>query len=179
MSLPICEATHPETGERCSLRHLPDAEPSHYTRNGGSWPNDLWTPPPLQRSSSRSRSVRSVVREVDRSVREAALSDPTENTVGLMSREPRDTQRDAAYAVMPRTGTQRRMVLDAICGSGRGMTDEELRDVLGTTYSKVGPRRRELVDGGWVADSGQRRPTSSGQDAIVWVLTPEGRARLS
>jgi hypothetical protein len=30
------------------------------------------------------------------------------------------------------------------------------------------PRRVELVEGGWVEDSGERRPTRSGMDAVVW-----------
>lgn len=41
----------------------------------------------------------------------------------------------------------------------------------------AGNRRGELVTGGWVIDSGRRRPTRSGQPAVVWVLSAEGRAR--
>jgi hypothetical protein len=88
-----------------------------------------------------------------------------------------ETQRLAALRVMPHTGTARRKVLDAIMvASFQGMTDEEIQDVLHMNPSTQRPRRVELVEGGWVEDSGERRPTRSGMDAVVWRGTDKALA---
>lgn len=51
-----------------------------------------------------------------------------------------------------------------------GMIDEELVAAMGGMKgSTVRTRRSELTDDGLVRDSGNRRPTSSGRLAIVWV----------
>jgi hypothetical protein len=183
MSLPVCEATHPETGERCAIRHVPEAEPTHFAPEGGEWPNENWVPPAPRPTQSR-RGFRAQMAAVERQAvaeqqRPVELSNPAEKTVGALRSEPHDTEEAAAYAVMPRTGTQRMAVLEAISGAEAGLTDEQVRSQTGIRYSSECARRQELEKGGWVMDSGQRRLTSSGQDAIIWVLTPEGRARLS
>ena len=86
-----------------------------------------------------------------------------------------ETQRLAALRVMPHTGTARRRVLDAILLATRdGMTDEEIQDMLAMNPSTQRPRRVELVEGGWIEDSGARRPTRSGMDAVVWRGTEKG-----
>lgn len=53
----------------------------------------------------------------------------------------------------------------------RGSTDEEGDDALDLGGSTYRPRRVELVEKGWVADSGKKRPTRSGRMATVWVAT--------
>jgi hypothetical protein len=100
------------------------------------------------------------------------LSDPTEPHAYL-SRQPAETSRAAALAVLPRSGTQRHLVLVSL--HLRSMTDDELVQIPGTG-TKAGVRRQELVAGGWVEDSGDRRETRSGCDAIVWQLTERARA---
>ena len=100
-----------------------------------------------------------------------------ENRPGKAQRDgdAAETQRLAALRVMPHTGTARRRVLDAILVATRdGMTDEELQDVLAMNPSTQRPRRVELVEGGWIEDSGRRRPTRSGMDAVVWQATEKG-----
>jgi hypothetical protein len=90
--------------------------------------------------------------------------------------DPRPTQVAAAAAALPRTGTWRRWVLDAIGaawpvrpdGSG-GLTDEEIEDALGIGGNTERPRRKELEEAGLILDSGATRPTSTGKAAIVWV----------
>lgn len=49
-----------------------------------------------------------------------------------------------------------------------GLTDEEMQRQLGMQPNTQRPRRRELVELGAVADSGQRRKTASGRSAVVW-----------
>lgn len=110
--------------------------------------------------------------DLEEALDDVALPDPTENTDGIVGRDHPDTSKQAALNVMPRTGTQRLAVLEAVAnGRDGGMTDEEIRDELGLRYSSECARRKELVDGGWLEDSGRTRPTSTGQEAIVWVVT--------
>jgi hypothetical protein len=107
-----------------------------------------------------------------------SLPDPGRNTVGKFHAPRSDapeTEREAALAVYPRTGTARRRVLDAIALAGdRGMTDEELSLSLELRLYTAAPRRHELLEDGWVEDSQQRRPTTTGSLAVVWKLTPAG-----
>ena len=98
--------------------------------------------------------------------------DPARDQVGKYQRPgaAAETQRRAAESVYPATGTWRRRVLNAIVAAGlRGATDEELQQALGMNPSTERPRRVELVEQGWIEDSGRRRPTRSGRFAVVWV----------
>lgn len=106
------------------------------------------------------------------------LSDPTVNTEG--AHHGRETERAAALAAMPRTGTNRLRALAAIALAGRdGLTDHELAERTGIYLYSVAPRRVELMKGGWVRDSGHRRETPNGTPAVVWILTETGAARLA
>lgn len=86
----------------------------------------------------------------------------------------RPTSVAAAAAVWPRTGTQRRRVLDAILDATRrghgGATDPELQRHLDMSPNTERPRRLELVEQGFVADSGKVRQ-ENGRDHIVWSAT--------
>lgn len=101
----------------------------------------------------------------------APLSDPGRNEIGHFAKatEP-ETQRDAAIYLYPESGTQRLKVLDAIERAG-GLADEQGEDVTGMLHQSYTARRRELVTGGWVVDSGRRRENRSGTGAVVWVLS--------
>lgn len=86
----------------------------------------------------------------------------------------RVTSRDAAAKVLPKTGTQRRAVLDAIVeaytrGHG-GATDPELQRHLSLPPNSMRPRRVELAQAGLVDDSGKRR-RHQGNEHIVWQPT--------
>ena len=110
------------------------------------------------------------------------LSDPDQDTVGAYhgrrSQAP-DTEREQAYEVEPRTGTARRAVLEVFIERGaKGATDYELRHITGQHNGGPQARRHELKKGGWIEDSGRRRPTGHGGTAAVWVLTPAARLRL-
>lgn len=82
--------------------------------------------------------------------------------------EERDTSRAAAEAIEPSAGSLRGMVLDLIRYRGNA-TDDEIESELDLRHQTASARRRELVLGGLIFDSGLRRKTRSGRNAIVWV----------
>lgn len=51
-----------------------------------------------------------------------------------------------------------------------GWTDDELEQHTGRTHQSVSAARNTLMRKGYIADSGQRRKTRSGNDAIVWKV---------
>lgn len=105
-----------------------------------------------------------------------ALPDPERNARGRTHRDGHPTERAAALAAYPRTGTQRRLILDAIAASGdRGMTHDELALIPDVSDRAHRTRRKELEKDGWVRDSGRTRETITSTDAVVWVLTDAGR----
>jgi hypothetical protein len=95
---------------------------------------------------------------------------------GKAHRGAGDTERAAAEAIAPRTGTARWKVLVAL--SERPMCNEELADATGLYLYTAAPRCTELRDSGLIEDSGERRRTHSRQPSIVWRITAEGRAAL-
>jgi hypothetical protein len=87
----------------------------------------------------------------------------------------------AAVLTEPRPGTNRRAVLDAVAAVARdvrtvGLTDVEVQRATGLSPNSARPRRVELVNGGWLADSGRTRE-HFGREHTVWVLTDKA-ARL-
>lgn len=68
---------------------------------------------------------------------------------------------------MPRAGTFKRQVLDQI-GRMRGATDDELEYATGKSHQSVSAARNALLEDDLIFDSGERRPTRYGNDAIVW-----------
>ena len=111
-----------------------------------------------------------------------ALPDPDKNRIGKFSNPLKSgapaSQREGALAVFPRSGHQRRRLLDAYGESLRGLSDEEMNDLLQIGHRQCSARRHELMDDGWVEDSGRTTPSpTSGVNVHLYVLTPEGRAR--
>lgn len=85
------------------------------------------------------------------------------------------TSRAAAVKVAPGAGTQRGRVLRCIVAAGaEGATDDQVRDRLGLELNTIRPRRLELVEAGYVIDSGDTRMTPSGNPAVVWLATLDG-----
>ncbi|MEV4604826.1 hypothetical protein AB0K15_46685 [Amycolatopsis sp. NPDC049253] len=107
----------------------------------------------------------------------AALRDAqvTANAEGKVQADPAVTSARAARNVEPRTGNQRGRILAFLVEHGDGGTDFELGVVLGILPNSVRPRRGELVDAGYLVDSGTTR-RHRGSDWTVWVPTDEGRA---
>jgi hypothetical protein len=99
------------------------------------------------------------------------------------ARAARRTSLAAAAAVEPKTGTQRRRILDAVWVVARnpivvGLTDVELTAATGVVPNSLRPRRKELVDGGWLEDSGRTR-THHGNEHTVWVLSEKAMRLLT
>ena len=53
----------------------------------------------------------------------------------------------------------------------QGMTDDEIKIETGLVSNTEIPRRNELMNAGLVHDSGLRRKTAQGRQAIVWTST--------
>lgn len=90
---------------------------------------------------------------------------------GIVGRRHPETAHEAAQAVTPRTGTQRRLILDWItrCGPA-GATDFEIQQRLGLDGNTERPRRLELEQAGLIVNSGRTR-IHKGRRAIVWTAT--------
>jgi hypothetical protein len=84
------------------------------------------------------------------------------------------TSAAAAVKAFPRSGTQRRRILDALAEAlpkaGGGATDPELCRHLALSPNSVRPRRGELVEMGLVEDSGRTRD-HLGNGHTVWRPT--------
>lgn len=85
-------------------------------------------------------------------------------------RDAKDTSRKAGQDALGRSGTQRRRIYDQVFLAGsQGMTADEIGDKLGLPPQSVSARINGLHSDGHLADSGLRRKTKWGHDAIVWV----------
>ena len=87
-------------------------------------------------------------------------------------RDAPPTSQIAADGALPRSGTQRAHVLEAIRQAGpAGLTDQEIAVKLGLAENSVRPRRLELAESkpALIVDSGRTRETSTGKPATVWV----------
>ena len=58
--------------------------------------------------------------------------------------------------------------------ASEGLICEEVEGELGARHQSASACINNLVKKGLVEDSGERRPTSSGRDAMVWVITLDG-----
>jgi hypothetical protein len=95
-----------------------------------------------------------------------------DRNVTPVSHAPQATSRSAARASLPNAGTQRRMVYDALRLKGEyGMCDHEIEIEVGLRIPSVCAARNSLMNDGWVYDSGRRRKTPQGHDAIVWLAS--------
>lgn len=84
---------------------------------------------------------------------------------------PQETSRKAAERALPRNGTQRHKVW-VLMRDNAGLTADEVNEATGISPNTINPTIRGLVLDGWLQDSGKRRVTRSGNEAIVWVPVP-------
>ena len=102
---------------------------------------------------------------------------PGRTIPGRYHHDGQATELEAAIRVAPRAGSQRQRVLEALREHPQGLTDYQLwNDIgIGARPHVPGTRREELIADGWpIIDSGERRRTDTGANAIVWQLTTDG-----
>ena len=76
---------------------------------------------------------------------------------------------------LPRSGTQRRRILDEIVHTGEyGITRDELEAGIGLNGNAVRPRVRELQEAGLIEETERTRRTRSGSQAAVLVVKNVG-----
>ncbi|MEU0467199.1 hypothetical protein ABZ215_24630 [Amycolatopsis sp. NPDC006131] len=118
--------------------------------------------------------------EVDAFLARAAAARDAEvlgDTEGRLRVDAKSTSERAARLVQPKTGNQRGKILIDIVEHG-GSTDYELEHRLGLLASSVRPRRVELVQSGFIIDSGRVRH-HQGSQWTLWVATEAGHAWYS
>ena len=101
-------------------------------------------------------------------VNQLSLFDPVPQNY---RRDDHDTAIAAATMDPNRRLNDRARALQVHRANPDGLTDYELADLMGRQQNSAGKRRGELVELGYVVDSGTRRPAPSGAKAIVWRVT--------
>ena len=86
--------------------------------------------------------------------------------VVIIAREAQQTSVQAAIKVKPKTVKNRVRVHNYLMQ--QSATDEEIETALNMSGNTVRPTRGTLVKDGHVIDSGLRRLTRAGNEAIVW-----------
>jgi uncharacterized Zn finger protein (UPF0148 family) len=95
---------------------------------------------------------------------------PVESNSVRVGRNHPDTSQRAAQKAEPKSGTKKKVIYDLIVDSGMfGMCDHEIEKALGWTHQTASASRNTLMNDGWVIDSGHRRATDQGNDAIAWI----------
>ena len=98
-----------------------------------------------------------------------ALDTPT---VAIANNAP-DTSREAGEKAKEHSGKQRELIHFwikwAAKSDAKGMTGDELSVLLLLPAQSVSARINGLHKDGWIIDSGLRRKTRYGRNAIVWV----------
>jgi hypothetical protein len=88
-------------------------------------------------------------------------------------RDAGDTSREAAEKAKPNAGKQRELIHFWIKWAGKseakGMTADEISTLLLLPAQSVSARINGLHKDGYIKDSGARRKTQYGRNAIVWV----------
>jgi hypothetical protein len=86
---------------------------------------------------------------------------------------PQETSQKAARRALGRSGSQRNAIYEEVKSRGSdGMTCDEICTVLQMLVQSATPAINTLANDGWLEDSGLRRNTRSGREAIVWVAIP-------
>ena len=100
------------------------------------------------------------------------LSNPDEKHLGPFAKDS-ETSRRAAIDAYPRQGSQRWKILKALVVSP--LTRYEIMQQTGLLENSVRPRVVELIEGGWIEETDQTRPTGSKSKAVVLALTAKAR----
>ena len=110
-----------------------------------------------------------------------------EGTVGAYGQNSPDTSVAAAHLAISRQGSVRHRIIAELYADHhtleryagpQGITDDAIERRLRIAHSTASSARNWLVNAGWLHDSGFRRKTAAGRNAIVWALTPAALAHL-
>lgn len=86
-----------------------------------------------------------------------------------------ETSKEAAIAALPNAATDRARILDFIRARGvHGATSDECQAEFGLAHQTGSARVAELLQGGFIIESGRRRKTRRNRDADVLVVAPPG-----
>lgn len=104
----------------------------------------------------------------------------TQPRAGKHHRNASPTELKAALKVAPKSGTSRFRVLLAIVEKGRerGLIDWEVASLARIPLSSVTGRRNELMEGGFVENSGKEDRGPYGADCTLWIATERGRRAI-
>jgi hypothetical protein len=94
-----------------------------------------------------------------------------DRNVVSISRNAPETSRAAAMKRLPKTGTKRQITYDLIKKYPEGLCDHEIEAITGWAHQSASSVRNSLMRDGLITDSGLRRPTPAGNDAIAWKVT--------
>ena len=87
-------------------------------------------------------------------------------------RDHPETSHQAAERARPLAGTQRARILAYLVERGEeGATDNEIQEATGIILQSEIPARNSLVADGYARATDRRRPSPSGNPAIVWQAT--------
>lgn len=122
----------------------------------------------LKQSLEQEEAERDRLRQMRRTTRERAME-----LVGRLGGPPHsgaDTSRAAAERIEELADNREELILTLLLMRPGGMTDQQMQETLGMRPDTQRPGRWLLSDKlGLVFDSGKRRETEAGNDAIVWV----------
>jgi hypothetical protein len=117
------------------------------------------------------------LREYVERLERAAGDDFRVDRIGASHSTDPGTSQQAAKLNFPRSGNQRRRVLEALVARGsNGATFEEL--VVDTGIESAAKRLTELVQGGWVFQTESTRPTHTGSPATVHLVTEKALVEI-
>lgn len=103
--------------------------------------------------------------------RHAAKAHFINRNVVLVSKNAQETSIAAAQAALPQSGTKRRIIYDMIVESGMfGVCDHEIEEQTRWLHQSASAARNSLLKDGLIQDSGIRRKTRQGNDAIAWIV---------
>ena len=97
-----------------------------------------------------------------------ALDTKIDRNVIRVGRKAPETSRKAAEKAFGRTGTKRRIIYDLIKSYPEGLCDHDIEALTGCSHQSSSSTRNSLMNDGLVYDSGIRRKTPAGNDAIAW-----------
>jgi hypothetical protein len=101
-----------------------------------------------------------------------------DRNVVSVSKNARDTSLNAMGKAFPKSGTKRREIYELIKSEGMfGLCDHEIEQRTGWLHQSASASRNSLMKDGWIVDSGQRRKTNQGNDAIVWIISEKGETK--